>query len=214
MVGKDILRFHAVYWPALLMAAGLEVTRTKQPRKKSKKSHSEPYLLCVASFQCSHSLLPLPLSLFLFLCARPCLSTACTLTRFLLYLDPHLHLSTSTPAPASAHAVHVHVTVLSSSSPRQPPQRLFAHGWWTKDGAKISKSVGNVIDPLELVQTFGIDQVFRGCDVFVFYWTYFLNGISTLCERFTLSLRCFGCACSCLEQNPSFSWWIYLECPS
>jgi methionyl-tRNA synthetase len=25
IVGKDILRFHAVYWPALLMAAGIEV---------------------------------------------------------------------------------------------------------------------------------------------------------------------------------------------
>jgi len=57
VVGKDILRFHAVYWPAFLMAAGLPV-----------------------------------------------------------------------------------------------PQRLFAHGWWTKDGEKISKSLGNVIDPVELVE--------------------------------------------------------------
>jgi len=39
------------------------------------------------------------------------------------------------------------------------PSRLFAHGWWTRDGAKISKSVGNVIDPKELVETFGVDQV-------------------------------------------------------
>lgn len=64
MVGKDILRFHAVYWPALLLAAEI-----------------------------------------------------------------------------------------------QPPSRLFAHGWWTRDGAKISKSVGNVIDPKDLVSTFGVDQV-------------------------------------------------------
>mmetsp|Transcript_35304 Transcript_35304/g.94575 ORF Transcript_35304/g.94575 Transcript_35304/m.94575 type:complete len:528 (-) Transcript_35304:23-1606(-) len=64
MVGKDIIRFHAVYWPALLLAAGLE-----------------------------------------------------------------------------------------------PPQRIFAHGWWTRDGQKISKSIGNVIDPTELVSTFGVDQV-------------------------------------------------------
>ena len=56
VVGKDILRFHAVYWPAMLMAADLPV-----------------------------------------------------------------------------------------------PKRLFAHGWWTKDGEKISKSLGNVIDPVELV---------------------------------------------------------------
>ncbi|MDJ0896287.1 MAG: methionine--tRNA ligase [Alphaproteobacteria bacterium] len=64
MVGKDILRFHAVYWPAFLMAAGLE-----------------------------------------------------------------------------------------------PPKRVYAHGWWTNEGQKISKSLGNVIDPFALVETFGLDQV-------------------------------------------------------
>ncbi len=64
VVGKDILRFHAVYWPAFLMAAGLPV-----------------------------------------------------------------------------------------------PKRVFAHGWWTNEGQKISKSLGNVIDPLELVETFGLDAV-------------------------------------------------------
>ncbi|MEO5335604.1 MAG: methionine--tRNA ligase [Magnetospirillum sp. WYHS-4] len=63
MVGKDILRFHAVYWPAFLMAAGLE-----------------------------------------------------------------------------------------------PPRRVFAHGWWTNEGQKISKSVGNVIDPLALIAKYGLDQ--------------------------------------------------------
>ncbi len=64
MVGKDILRFHAVYWPAFLMGAGIE-----------------------------------------------------------------------------------------------PPKRVFAHGWWTNEGEKISKSLGNVIDPLEIVQHYGLDQV-------------------------------------------------------
>jgi methionyl-tRNA synthetase len=63
VVGKDILRFHAVYWPAFLMSAGLE-----------------------------------------------------------------------------------------------PPRRVFAHGWWTNEGQKISKSLGNVIDPYELVATYGLDQ--------------------------------------------------------
>ncbi len=63
MVDKDILRFHAVYWPAFLMAAGIA-----------------------------------------------------------------------------------------------PPKRVFAHGWWTNEGQKISKSVGNVIDPYELIETFGLDQ--------------------------------------------------------
>ncbi|MFQ5346275.1 MAG: methionine--tRNA ligase [Rhodothalassiaceae bacterium] len=64
MVGKDILRFHAVYWPAFLMAAGLE-----------------------------------------------------------------------------------------------PPRRVFAHGWWTNEGQKISKSLGNIIDPFALVETYGLDPV-------------------------------------------------------
>ena len=64
MVGKDILRFHAVYWPAFLMAAGLE-----------------------------------------------------------------------------------------------PPRRVFAHGWWTNEGKKISKSLGNIIDPVELVKKYGLDPV-------------------------------------------------------
>jgi methionyl-tRNA synthetase len=64
MVGKDILRFHAVYWPAFLLAAGLPT-----------------------------------------------------------------------------------------------PKRVFAHGWWTNEGEKISKSLGNVIDPIELVNTYGLDQV-------------------------------------------------------
>ena len=63
VVGKDILRFHAVFWPAFLLAAGLE-----------------------------------------------------------------------------------------------PPKRVFAHGWWTNEGQKISKSLGNVIDPIELIDTYGLDQ--------------------------------------------------------
>ena len=38
------------------------------------------------------------------------------------------------------------------------PKRVFAHGWWTNEGQKISKSLGNVIDPLRLVDEFGCDQ--------------------------------------------------------
>ncbi len=64
VVGKDILRFHTVYWPALLMAAGLA-----------------------------------------------------------------------------------------------PPRRIFAHGWWTVGGEKMSKSLGNVLDPQELADTYGLDSL-------------------------------------------------------
>ncbi len=40
-----------------------------------------------------------------------------------------------------------------------PPQRVFAHGWWTNEGQKISKSLGNAIDPVELVDAYGLDPV-------------------------------------------------------
>jgi methionyl-tRNA synthetase len=64
MVGKDIVRFHSVYWPAFLMAAGIE-----------------------------------------------------------------------------------------------PPRRVFAHGWWTVEGQKMSKSLGNFIAPKALVDKYGLDPV-------------------------------------------------------
>ena len=64
IVGKDIVRFHAVYWPAFLMAAGIT-----------------------------------------------------------------------------------------------PPKRIFAHGWWTNEGLKISKSLGNTINPFDLVETYGVEQI-------------------------------------------------------
>lgn len=39
------------------------------------------------------------------------------------------------------------------------PKSIMAHGWWTNEGQKISKSLGNTIDPFELINEFGIDQV-------------------------------------------------------
>jgi len=64
LIGKDIIRFHAVYWPAFLMAAGLPV-----------------------------------------------------------------------------------------------PKRVSSNGWWVVEGEKMSKSLGNVIEPRALVATYGLDQV-------------------------------------------------------
>jgi methionyl-tRNA synthetase len=64
MIGKDIIRFHTVYWPAFLMSAGIDV-----------------------------------------------------------------------------------------------PKRVFAHGFLLNKGEKMSKSVGNIVDPNTLIDTFGVDQV-------------------------------------------------------
>jgi len=64
VIGKDIIRFHCVYWPAFLMSAGIEL-----------------------------------------------------------------------------------------------PKRVFAHGFLFNNGEKMSKSVGNVVDPVELIDAFGLDQV-------------------------------------------------------
>lgn len=63
LMGKDILRFHAVYWPSFLMSAGIEL-----------------------------------------------------------------------------------------------PRHIFAHGWWTVEGQKMSKSLGNVVDPVEVVKQYGVDE--------------------------------------------------------
>jgi methionyl-tRNA synthetase len=41
----------------------------------------------------------------------------------------------------------------------QLPKTVFAHGWWTIKGEKMSKSLGNVIDPLELIDTWGVDSI-------------------------------------------------------
>lgn len=38
------------------------------------------------------------------------------------------------------------------------PKRIFAHGWWTFDGQKMSKSLGNVINPYAMIERFGLDQ--------------------------------------------------------
>ncbi|HOP86258.1 MAG TPA: methionine--tRNA ligase [Syntrophorhabdaceae bacterium] len=40
----------------------------------------------------------------------------------------------------------------------EPPRHIFAHGWWTIEGQKMSKSLGNVIDPNEVVNTYGVDE--------------------------------------------------------
>ncbi len=42
----------------------------------------------------------------------------------------------------------------------EPPKRVFAHGWWTMQEEKISKSKGNIVDPVDVCARYGVD-VFR-----------------------------------------------------
>jgi methionyl-tRNA synthetase len=37
------------------------------------------------------------------------------------------------------------------------PKHLLVHGWWQKDGAKISKSTGNIVDPVAVINEWGVD---------------------------------------------------------
>ena len=55
------------------------------------------------------------------------------------------------------HTVYWPAFLMSAGLP--VPHRVFAHGFLTVDGQKMSKSLGNVIDPFHLVDTFGADAV-------------------------------------------------------
>lgn len=53
------------------------------------------------------------------------------------------------------HAVYWPAMLLSAGMPL--PERVFGHGFLTKDGHKISKTLGNTVDPVDLVERFGSD---------------------------------------------------------
>ncbi len=39
------------------------------------------------------------------------------------------------------------------------PKQVFAHGWWTVNGEKMSKSRGNFVDPAEMTEKYGVDSL-------------------------------------------------------
>ncbi len=55
------------------------------------------------------------------------------------------------------HAVYWPAFLMSAGLP--PPRRVIAHGWWLMDGAKMSKSAGNVARYQDYVSVFGVDAV-------------------------------------------------------
>lgn len=55
------------------------------------------------------------------------------------------------------HAVYWPAMLLSAGLPL--PRRVFGHGFLTKDGLKMGKSLGNVLEPTALVRAYGPDAV-------------------------------------------------------
>ncbi len=55
------------------------------------------------------------------------------------------------------HAVYWPAFLMSAGLPL--PKKVFGHGFVLNRGEKMSKSVGNVVDPLEMAKTYGVDQL-------------------------------------------------------
>jgi methionyl-tRNA synthetase len=55
----------------------------------------------------------------------------------------------------TTHAVYWSTILMALERPL--PRTIFAHGWWTVNGEKMSKSRGNVVDPYAIIDQFGAD---------------------------------------------------------
>ncbi|MDX2226570.1 MAG: methionine--tRNA ligase [Verrucomicrobiae bacterium] len=54
-----------------------------------------------------------------------------------------------------AHAIYWPIMLQAIGLPQ--PRQLLVHGWWTMDREKMSKSLGNIVDPLEYASKYGVD---------------------------------------------------------
>ena len=55
------------------------------------------------------------------------------------------------------HAVYWPAFLIAANLPL--PKRVFGHGWILSDDKKMSKSLGNILDPIEVIKDYGIDQL-------------------------------------------------------
>ena len=55
------------------------------------------------------------------------------------------------------HAIYWPAFLLAAKLP--VPKRVFSHGWILSNDKKMSKSIGNILDPIEIIQDYGIDQL-------------------------------------------------------
>src|SRR5208283_4788672 len=53
------------------------------------------------------------------------------------------------------HAVYWPIMLKAMGAPL--PRQILAHGWWQKDGERMSKSTGNVLDPIAVIDEWGVD---------------------------------------------------------
>ena len=55
------------------------------------------------------------------------------------------------------HAIYWPAFLLAAKLPL--PKRVFGHGWILSDEKKMSKSLGNILDPIKIIKKYGIDQL-------------------------------------------------------
>ena len=57
----------------------------------------------------------------------------------------------------TTHAVYWTTMLMANNIPL--PKHIIAHGWWLMDNTKMSKSIGNVVDPIALIDYYGEDSI-------------------------------------------------------
>ena len=55
------------------------------------------------------------------------------------------------------HAIYWPAFLLAAKLPL--PKKIFGHGWILSDDKKMSKSLGNILDPIEIIKNYGLDQL-------------------------------------------------------
>ena len=116
-----------------------------------------------------------------------------------------------------AHGIYWLIMLHAIGFPDDQMPQLLVHGWWNLGGGKMSKSVGNVVDPFALVEKYGAEPLrlyltgaiatgedadFSGDRLLAYYNTWLANGLGNLVSR-TLSMvhRYLGGRLSRIQNN-------------